>query len=73
MDRISALKELGAKIRTLRQLKGKTQTGLASDCSLDRNYIGMLERGERNPTYMTLLAVAEGLSIDIAELISFKE
>lgn len=33
------------------------------------NYIGMLERGERNPTYFTLLAVANGLELELYELI----
>ena len=64
-----ALLDLGEKIKKFRLRKGFTQYELADKCQINRNYIGMLERGERNPTYFTLLAVATGLEVELYELI----
>ncbi|MBQ6338616.1 MAG: helix-turn-helix transcriptional regulator [Kiritimatiellae bacterium] len=46
-----------------------TQMQFAKACVLDRNYIGMLERGERNPTYITLLKLSEQLGVSVSQLI----
>lgn len=40
-----------------------SQEKLALKCDLDRTYIGMLERGERQPTISTLFIIAENLNI----------
>lgn len=49
------------------QTSGKTLNILQGE--VNRNYIGMLERGECNPTYYTLLAVANRLEVELYELI----
>ena len=69
MDKTKELKKLGARLRSLRIEKGMTQSAFAKECSFDRNYIGMLERGERNPTYITLLSIAQQLGIPVSQLI----
>lgn len=69
MDDKKALLDLGGKIKKFRQLKGLTQYALADKYKINHNYIGMLERGERNPTYFTLLAVANGLEIELSDLL----
>lgn len=69
MDRTLELKKLGCRIKTLRVNKKMTQATFAQACSLDRNYIGMLERGERNPTYITLLSIALHLGISVSSLV----
>jgi transcriptional regulator with XRE-family HTH domain len=63
------LKELGQIIRKKRMLYGLTQVKLAQKCQMDRNYIGMLERGVRNPSYLSLLKIAEGLDMTVYQLI----
>ena len=63
------LKELGQIIRKKRVLYGLTQVKLAQKCQMDRNYIGMLERGKRNPSYLSLLKIAEGLDMTVYQLI----
>ena len=68
MNRTRELKKLGARIRSLRVERNMTQCAFAKACSLDRNYIGMLERGERNPTYITLLSIAQKLGISFSQL-----
>ncbi|OQB30220.1 MAG: HTH-type transcriptional regulator ImmR [Bacteroidetes bacterium ADurb.Bin174] len=64
-----ALKELGRIIREKREEKGLTQIEVADKAELDRNYIGMVERGERNPSYLSLIKIAKGLNITVDQLI----
>ena len=63
------LVELGKIIKSKRESKGLTQLELAEKSDVDRNYIGMLERGERNPSYLSLLKIAKGLNIKVYKLI----
>lgn len=63
------LKELGKVIRSKRESRGLTQVELAQKSGLDRNYIGMVERGERNPSYLSLQKVAQGLGLSVDEMI----
>ncbi len=63
------LKELGKVIRTKRESRGLTQVELAHKSGLDRNYIGMVERGERNPSYLSLQKIAQGLGLTVDEMI----
>jgi transcriptional regulator with XRE-family HTH domain len=46
-----------------------TQEELAQASGLHANYIGDLERGERNPTLLTVLALARGLRCKLSELV----
>ena len=68
MERVELI-ELGKIINAKRELKGLTQLELAEMSGVDRNYIGMLERGERNPSYLSLLKIAKGLNIQVFNLI----
>ncbi|MER9102673.1 helix-turn-helix transcriptional regulator [Mesorhizobium sp. M0848] len=45
-----------------------SQEQLAERAGLHRNYIGFLERGERNASLRTLLAVATSLGVSLGEL-----
>ncbi|WP_249931066.1 helix-turn-helix domain-containing protein, partial [Paenibacillus polymyxa] len=47
-------KQIGTRIRAIRNAKGLTQQKLADIASLDYRYIGALERGERNFSIDTL-------------------
>lgn len=61
--------KLGQLIRSKRESQGLTQFELAKKSNVDRNYIGMLERGERNPSYLSLQKIAAGLGIPVNQLI----
>lgn len=63
------LKAFGKRLAELRKAAGLTQERLAEKSALHPNYIGDLERGHRNPTLMTLHALAKGLGCGVAELV----
>lgn len=65
------LKEFGLRIKELRQERGLTQEQFATKCGLHKNYIGMVERGERNPSLINIEIIAKGLEISISELMKF--
>ncbi len=70
MDRIK-LKEFGLRLKQLRIERNLTQEKLAFKGDFDRNYIGMLERGERNPSLLNLIRLSDALSIKLNELLDF--
>jgi transcriptional regulator with XRE-family HTH domain len=49
------LQRFGAAIRSLRQGKGMSQEAFADHCCLDRTYVGGVERGERNLSFVKLI------------------
>jgi transcriptional regulator with XRE-family HTH domain len=59
---------LGRRIRALREQKGLTQEGFASSCGISISFASLLERGARSPSYETLVDVARGLDVPMAEL-----
>lgn len=61
----------GTRIKTLRQQKGLTQEQFALKSGLHKNYIGMIERGERNPSLINIEIIAKGLELSITELMKF--
>jgi len=66
--RLSDLKILGARIRQVRLDKKLTQSEVAYRVGLDPNYVGLIERGQRNPSFTSILKIANGLGITLAEL-----
>jgi transcriptional regulator with XRE-family HTH domain len=65
------LKDFGKHLREIRLNQNLSQLDLASKGNFDRNYIGMLERGERNPSLKNLQRLAETLEITLPELLNF--
>jgi transcriptional regulator with XRE-family HTH domain len=60
----------GLAIRAYRKEQGLTQEALAEDCTLDRTYVSMLERGLRSPSLRTIRAISERLGVSMTELIA---
>ncbi len=60
--------KLGQKIKSLRIDLNMSQEDLAFKVGVDRSYMGFVERGEKNPTLMTLLKVARALKIPLKDL-----
>ena len=61
-------KQLGYRIRYLREEKGLSIEALALEADINRNYLGDLERGTRNPTVVVLNKIASALNISLSEL-----
>lgn len=53
----------GEVLRGYRNRSGFSQEGLAEAAGLDRSFISMLERGERQPTLETLFSLARALDV----------
>ena len=63
-------KLIGKRIRSLRKTKGWSQEFLAEHSDLSYKFIGEVERGVVNPSLETLVSIAGGLGVEVAELFS---
>jgi transcriptional regulator with XRE-family HTH domain len=63
------LKQVGSKIRALRNETGLSQEDFAKKVDLDRTYISDVERGERNVSILNLFKIAKGLKKSSAVLL----
>lgn len=64
---------LGSAIRDIRRERGISQEQLSLDSGVHRNYIGGIERAERQPTLTTVAVLAESLGVRPSELIARAE
>jgi transcriptional regulator with XRE-family HTH domain len=69
-SRDKILRDFGRALVELRGEAGLSQEQLADAAGLHRTYIGGLERAERNPTVVTLIALSKGLGISASGLLS---
>lgn len=63
------LVEIGQRIRTLRKLKGWTQTDMAVCLDMGRTHISDIEQGKREIGVITLQIIAKGLNVRLSELL----
>lgn len=59
---------LGQRIRARRRELGMSQEGLAHEAGLDRSYVGRIERGEHNLTFIALIRLCRAMRCDMAAL-----
>jgi len=64
------LVQFGEKIKNLRTAKGLTLEQLAFEADFELSQVHRVEKGKINPTLTTLIALAKGLGITLAELFS---
>ncbi len=62
--------KFGQRIRALRKERGLNQEQLADLTGFHRNYIGMIERGERNPSLINIEVFAKAFDLSLSELMS---
>jgi transcriptional regulator with XRE-family HTH domain len=53
----------------LRRAKKLSQAQLGIDCDLDRTFISLLERGERQPTLSTIFKLAKALGVSPSSML----
>ncbi len=63
-------KLVGRNFARLRREKGMTQEQVAELSGLSQQYLSGLERGQRNPTIITLYELAQALGVSHVELIA---
>lgn len=60
----------GEVLRAKRKAMGLSQEKLALDVGLERTFVSMLERGQRQPSLTTMLKLAPALDCSAADLVS---
>lgn len=65
----STLITLGKRIADFRRKRGATLDWLSHRMSISKGNLSDIERGKRDPRFLTLLAIAEGLQVPISELL----
>ncbi len=61
------LKTFGSRIQELRKKNNLTQSELAEKIGLSTNFIGMVERGERNTSVDKIFKFAKAFNISLAQ------
>ena len=62
------LRALGQQIKAARKAGGLTQETLAELCDFDPTYVSLLERGLRNPPFLTICKLADKLGWPLKKL-----
>jgi transcriptional regulator with XRE-family HTH domain len=64
---------LGLAIRHFRSDLGISQEELANRAGIHRTYVGGIERGTRNPSYASIVRIADALQIPASRIIEYAE
>ncbi len=66
-----AIKTLGEHIKKVRKSKGYSQDRLYLEAGFSRGTMSRIESGKVNPTYLTLLKIANTLGVPVKKLVDF--
>ena len=66
-------KQVGNRIKQLRNEKGISQETLANRAGLDRTYITSVERGKRNITIVSMVKITNALEISLQDFFNFTQ
>ena len=62
-------KQMGTRIRTLREARSMSQNELAKRARITREYVNKLEAGRYDPTVGVLQRLAKALKVKVTELL----
>ncbi|MFA7328802.1 MAG: helix-turn-helix transcriptional regulator [Candidatus Ratteibacteria bacterium] len=63
------IKTIREQIRNARKAKGLTQAELANIVKISSNFVGLVERGARTPSFKTMSKIASALGLNLKELV----
>ena len=63
--------QFATKLKTYRLAKNMSQNKLSELAGLDNSYIGKIEKGEKSPSFKTILKLADALDISVKDLFDF--
>ena len=66
-------RHLGAAVAELRELRGLSQAEVADRAQLRRSHLAAIERGEVDPTFVTLVRIVRAIPAPLAELFELFE
>jgi transcriptional regulator with XRE-family HTH domain len=66
--RSKILQMFGERLREIRTERNLSQERLAELAGLDRNYIGQIERAERNVALVNIIRIAKALEVEPQDL-----
>ena len=64
-------KEIGERIRNIREEKNLTQEDVASETGITTSYYARIERGEEKPTMDVIKSVIDALNVKISSILPF--
>jgi len=62
-------RQLGMRLKRLREEKGVSQADLAKKAKLTREHVNRLEAGRHGPTMVVLQRLAKALGVPVAKLL----
>lgn len=62
--------DFGSQVRRFRREAGLSLEALAEASALSLNYVRSIEAGQRDPSLSTILALAKGLNVEPADLLT---
>jgi len=65
------LRKFGSHLLAIRKRKKLSYRKIALNCDVDYSDISKIEKGERNPTLLTVVELAKGLGVSLKELMDF--
>ena len=68
-DQKAPLRRLGRRIKQLRKRRHLSQDQLAERAGISSKHLSEIERGNANITMLAIIAIANSLSVDVAELV----
>ena len=72
-DKKDLYKKIGENIRRFRRQKGLSQEELAWTGTINRSFIGGLERAEKKPSIDTMMKIAKTLDVPLYQFFKFDE
>ncbi len=66
-----SLKEIGNRLREIREKQGLSQDEASKACKISVTYFAEIERGERNLSVTTVKSICKGLKIKSSQLLPF--